>query len=125
MFSKFLDLQGRELEIREKELALEQAKQANAHDFAKVAIEHQSAYLEREGGWNHNRFSLLVRLIAFGVLVLAVLLIILPITGHEQIAMEILKDIVLVAGGGGGGYALAKYKSDQAKSPSSNQPPED
>ena len=123
LFGKILDLQGRELDIREKELAAEQVKQLNAHEFAKIAIEHQAAYLKHDGNLRHDRFKATAGLLGFGILVLAVLLVILPVTGHEQIALEILKDIVLVAGGGGGGYALAKRKSDQSQQPSS-QPPE-
>lgn len=114
IIEQMLRQQGQQLEIRMRELQLQeknidqQAKyaggvlQAQADD-----LKDQRTHQSRKTGWK----------IVAGVISLMLILVFLTtciLTGHETAAIEIVKAVVFLAGGGGVGYTIGRSKRDQS-----------
>jgi len=104
----FLDNQTQELEIKAKQLALQKQEDDHGFEFGKAALAAKSAdrNLQRE----HDLKSQIYTYALIGVIVSFIFGIIFyaMYSGNKDIAMEIIKAIVYLAGGGLGGYGVAK-----------------
>lgn len=118
----FLDNQTQELEIKAKQLAIQKQEDDHGFEFGKAALaaKAEDRKLQRE-------HDLKARVYTYGLIGVIVLLIFGIIfyamySDNKDIAMEIIKAIVYVAGGVLGGYGVAK--AGDTKSASNNNPKE-
>ena len=108
---QLLDNQAREIEQKKQEVELENQKERNRFEFAKMALKVESENLEK------NREHKRKQSVSNKVFVSVILLLVLGFLGyalnsrHDEAALEIIKAAVFVAGGGAGGYALGDRKS--------------
>lgn len=113
LLRKLLDKSAHEFEQKQREVELESQKDSNRFEFSKIALKTQSEDLEKER--EHKRkqsvankiFAAFILLLATGFLLYALN------SGHEDVALEVIKAVVLVAGGGAGGYALGVRKAQR------------
>lgn len=110
LVKEFLDNQTKEMEIRVQELTLQ--KQQDDYGFEYVKMVLAAKVEDRKSTRNHiikskiftYFFATTIILIIVGVIVYAMH------SGNEDIAMEIIKAIIYLAGGGLGGYGVAKIR---------------
>ena len=111
---KLLDNSTRQLEQKKREVELESQKDRNRFEFSKIALKTQSEDLEKER--EHKRKQSAANKVFAGFILLSVLgfLWYALNSGHEDVALEIIKAAVWMAGGGAGGYALGIRKVQRA-----------
>lgn len=117
----FLNNQTKELEIKAKQLALQKQEDDHGFEFGKAALaaKAKDRNLQRE-------HDLKARIYTYGLIGSIVLLISGIIfyaiySGNKDIAMEIIKAIVYLAGGGLGGYGAAKAGESKSSSDDSQK----
>jgi hypothetical protein len=102
---------AQQLDVKRRELELQQQNQANQYEYAKAALQAQSEDLKDT---RKHDASQLTRRLVFGAFLVLVILLFLGFciqAGKEQFAEEALK--LLFYGGGGtvSGYAFAKARN--------------
>lgn len=112
--------QTRELELRARELDLQQQQDRHNFEFSKSALEAQTQDRQDE-----RRFQLRQKRNSYmlaGWITLAVFAVIGSAMwfNKDQVALEIIKSIVLLLSGGGTGYALGRHHSKKSL-PSSDE----
>lgn len=110
LVQKFLDVQVQEIEIRKKELDVNQHYDDNNLNYAKEALKAQKEDRECERAYRHRTIKLffifgsIILLILVGFLVFAVMY------GKEDLAMKVIEMVIVFAGGSAGGYAVGRHK---------------
>ncbi len=104
----FLDNQTKELEIKAKQLALQKQEDDHGFEFGKAALaaKAQDRNFQREHDLKSRIYT--YGLIGIVVLLISGIIFYAMYSGNKDIAMEIIKAIVYLAGGGLGGYGVAK-----------------
>lgn len=109
--------QTRELELRARELDLQQQEERHNFEYAQAALAAQMQ--DRQDG---RRFR--QRLRSNGYLLASwVILAVVGLVGtalwlnKDQVALEIIKSIVLLLSGGSAGYALGRHQPTKPSSP--------
>jgi hypothetical protein len=105
--------QAQQLELRNRELALREKEIDRQAGYAEQVLATQAADLkdQRQHEGMQTRTKIIGAVIAF-VLILTFLGICI-LTGHEPIALEIVKAVVYLIAGGSGGYAYARTRSNR------------
>lgn len=121
LIKTLLENQAKELELKTKELALQKQEDDHGFEFGKTALKAKAEdrNLQREHDLKVRMYTYglvgVISLLIFGIIFYAMF------SGNKDIAMEIIKAIVYLAGGGLGGYGAAKA----GESKSSNSNPKD
>lgn len=107
--------QAQQLEIRNREIALQEKQLDHQTKYAERVLAAQAEDLKDQRvheGKQTNR-----KLIGGGVAVVLVLgfLITCILTGHETIALEMVKAVLYTAFAGGGGYAIGKGRGKKGQ----------
>ncbi len=108
LIKTLLENQAKELELKTRELALQKQEDDHGFEFGKVALKAKAEdrNLQREHDLKARIYTYglvaVLALLIFGVIFYAMF------SGNNEIAMEIVKAIVYLAGGGLGGYGAAK-----------------
>lgn len=115
LIDKFLDNQRIELELKAKEIDLQRISNQHSFEFSKNALEKEAVDRKENREFVHqcrrDKF-----IFASGICVLIVALIGGAMyLGKDQLALEIVKDIIFLLTGGAGGYALGSKKADADK----------
>lgn len=110
--------QTRELELRARELDLQQQEEHHNFEYAQAALAAQMQDRKDE-----RRFRQRLRSNAYllaGWIILAVVGLVGAALwfNKDQVALEIIKSIVLLLSGGGAGYALGRHQPPKSPSPS-------
>ncbi len=106
-----LDIQTKEIALRQHELEAKKQEDKNRHEFAKAALQVKAADLVNER--QHERWIQAARFIFLGIVILVVAGVItyaLAI-GKDGFAMEIIKAVIFLLSGGIGGFAMGKSSS--------------
>jgi hypothetical protein len=106
----FLTNQGKELELKAQELALNQQSDKHSFEYAKTALD--ASMKDREASRTHSlRQSKTIFLFVFAIFVSgAVFLGFTMYSGKDAIAMEIIKATIFLISGGSGGYAVGRSR---------------
>lgn len=119
-FDRLLNVQEKQLEIKARELVLEEHNQDNSLDYAKTLLATQAT--DQKERRSHAQTMAIIRNASIGVI--AVLILAFAgwaiYMGKEQIAMEVLKIAGSALLGGIAGYGIRGFQ----QSGSSNQPPD-
>lgn len=105
------------MELKARELDLQQQQDRHGFEFSKAALDTQAQdrkderIFQRQQRRNTYIMAVIIAIAIACVIVFAMLF------NKDQIAMEIIKSIVLILSGGGAGYAIGRHKV-QAKSES-------
>jgi len=104
-----LEIRNRELDLREKEIDRQAA-------YAEKVLVAQSYDLkdQRQHEGTQTRTKIIGAVTGF-VLILTFLAVCI-LTGHEAIALEIVKAVVYLGAGGSGGYAYARTRGKRGES---------
>ncbi len=107
---EFLEVAKRDIEIRQQELELQRQEKANTHEYAKLALNAQ--VLDKKDERKDRRSERLEKMVfaLVSTIVLAAFLIISVYMGHEQIALDAIKNLGLIIISGYGGYQYAARK---------------
>lgn len=117
----FLHNQGRELDLRAQELELQKVTAGQEHDYARASLAAQERIMEKQLLAQRRQKTDFYWLVGVAMLVGAAILGMALWFNKDQVALEIIKDIVLVFGGSAGGYAIGRTRQnppDQDPSPS-------
>ncbi len=112
LLEQILENQVREFELKSRELEIEKQKDANAFQFSREALSAQERDRKHEReckrGERRDRYWLIagMGLILSGLIGAALAM------GHKDVAIELVKAIILISAGAAGGYGLAKKKQD-------------
>lgn len=103
--------QARELELRAHELDLQQQQDRHNFEFAKESLNAQAQdrrddrLFQRRQRRNAYIFAGVLAVLIASLIVSAMWL------NKDQVALEIIKSIVLLLSGGGAGYAIGRYQA--------------
>lgn len=109
----FLNNQGKELELKAQELALNQQSDKHSFEYAKTALD--ASMKDREATRKHNASTQkTILLFVFAIFVSgAIFLGFTMYNGKDAIAMEIIKATIFLISGGSGGYAVGRAKKKE------------
>lgn len=111
LLNKWFDVQTQEMRLQADRLKLEEKELINNHDIAKITIDKQAIDRNQQREFvKQCRKDTFLFISGISGLI-AVLIISALWLGKDQIAMEIIKDIIFLLSGGAGGYAIGKNKS--------------
>jgi hypothetical protein len=114
--------QARELELRARELDLQQQQDRHSFEFSKEALttQAQDRKDERLFQYRQRRNSYLL---AVGIAVVVATMVSLAMWfNKDQVAMEIIKSIVLLLSGGGTGYAIGRHQAKKTTDATESDP---
>jgi hypothetical protein len=121
LLDKFLDNQGKELQLRSQQLALKQQEDQNSFAFSNQAlqVQAQDRKEQREFYLQQQKYTLImlafISSLFFGLIGYALH------SGKMDFAIELVKAIIYLVSGGLGGYGYARIKqSKDTISPSEN-----
>jgi uncharacterized membrane protein YcjF (UPF0283 family) len=118
IIEKFLNNQEKELELRCKELDLQQQSNNNSHEYAIAAL--QATKEDMEATRNHEATVIKSRHLFAGATLFGLIILVgfALYLNKDQIVLETLKAIILFGSGGlsGYGYAYMRTKKDQEQS---------
>ncbi|TDB34848.1 hypothetical protein TEP_15065 [Stenotrophomonas sp. TEPEL] len=112
LLEQILENQVREFEIKSRELEIEKQKDANAFQFSREALSAQERDRKHERECKRGERRDRYWLIAIMALILAGLIGAALAMGHKDVAIELVKAVILISAGAAGGYGLAKKKQD-------------
>lgn len=121
MLNRLLETQAREIELRTKQLALQQQQDSNNFEFAKLALEAKTKDRQESRTFGAKFQRNLYFLAGFMALLVAAIVVVALYTGKETVAIEVLKIVAYVGGGGLSGYGIGYFKGAKSSRP---QPPE-
>jgi hypothetical protein len=111
---EFLDVAKRDIEIRQQEVELQRQEKANTYEYSKLALDAQVA--DRKDERKDKRSERLEKMgfALAGAIVLAAFMVTSMYMGHEQVALEAMKNLglILIAGYGGYQYAARKFSKE-------------
>lgn len=110
LINRWMDVQGQEMRLQAERIKLEDKELVNNHELAKKTID-----LQAQDRKDHREFVKQCRKDTFlfisGVSFLIVSIVVSALwLGKDQVAMEIIKDIIFLLSGGAGGYAIGSKK---------------
>lgn len=112
--------QTRELELRALELDLQQQEERHNFEYARAALTAQTQDRQNERQFQQRQHNS-VYWFAFSItLIVAAVIIFAMHFNKDQIAMEIIKSIILLLSGGGVGYVAGRQQSATQSSVSSD-----
>lgn len=108
LLERFINVQEQEVVLRGQELDLRKQNDANAHEYAKAALE--ANVKDREAERSCMKDTMKYRYIFAGLIIffLIILFCLALFLNKDAIVMEIIKAIMFFGTGGIGGYAYAK-----------------
>lgn len=108
LVERLLNIQEQEVVLRGQELNLRKQNDANAHEYAKAALE--ANVKDREAERSCMKDTMKYRYIFAGLIIflLIILFCIALFLNKDAIVMEIIKAIMFFGAGGIGGYAYAQ-----------------
>jgi hypothetical protein len=112
--------QARDLELRAADLSLQQQKDANGFTYAMKALEAQAADRKDE---RVHKCRMKDRVLLFSLLIAVILCSLIGFclsSGHEAIAVEIIKMVSYIGVGVFGGYGIGKRSSKSSSADDSN-----
>ena len=109
--------QTRELDLRTRELELQQQQDRHNFEFSKAALATQAQDRESERGFQKTQRRDGFLLVAFVAIVIVGIMGYALWLNKDDVAMEIIKSIMLFLSGGGTGYALGKHQSKTPTKP--------
>ena len=110
LIRQWMNNQAREIEQRHQETQLARQKDQNQFEFAQMALKAQAEDFEKNR-IHERKQSATNRIFVTGVLLIVFSFLVYALhTGKDSVALEIIKSVVLIAGGGAGGYALGLRK---------------
>lgn len=117
----FLTNQGKELELKAQELALNQQSDKHSFEYAKTALDANMQ--DREATRKHTLNSQkTILLFVFAIFVSgAIFLAFTMYSGKDAIAMEIIKATIFLISGGSGGYAIGKSRKKNKSNDSDDE----
>ncbi len=118
LIREFFALQEREIQLRQDEISIQKQERANAHEYAKAALEAQAR--DRQDARNHSKTERRDRLVFCGVITVILVLFVLAaiFLNQVELAKELVKNVALLAGGALAGYSYGTRKSkDGSKQP--------
>lgn len=114
---QFLHNQGRELDLRAQELELQKMTAGQEHDYAHASLAAQERIMREQLLAQRRQKTDFYWLVGFAVLVGAGILGMALWLDKDQVALEIIKDIVLLFGGSAGGYAIGRNRQKPNQDP--------
>lgn len=110
LIERFVENQSKEIELRQREMELEQQRENNGFSYGKAALEAQERDRkdERECRRNQRKDQQRMMLYLAGLIVIVVLGALW--LGSEALAMELAKAILLLSAGAAGGYGVGRSK---------------
>ncbi|MGH7623656.1 MAG: hypothetical protein ACREMU_15040 [Gemmatimonadaceae bacterium] len=121
LIQEFLRQQGAQIAIRQEELEIQKQELKNTHEYAQKSLDAQ---LEDRKDTRAERRSARRDLFLFTGIIIFFLLVLMGYSvyrGSEDLAKEILKDVVLIVGGGMGGYSVGRRRKDIIREDSEQQ----
>lgn len=120
LIQKFFDFQEKDIQLKGAQLELQKQKDSNSYEFAKAALSARNSDASAIRLHQHSILNSVLRFIAFMVLVFVAFMIYCLHSGNQEIAMQIIKGIGLIATGGFGGYGIGSRRR-QLDKPQTNQ----
>ena len=115
LVGKLLAVQEKDLTLKAQDMELKKQADSNNFEFAKASL--TANVKDREEQRKH--FESIMRYIlyfsGFVILALAIFLSLALYLNKDQVALEIIKAIILITSGGIGGYALGKKSGKDSK----------
>lgn len=113
LLNKWFDVQTQEMRLQAERLKLEEKELINNHDIAKITIDRQAIDRTQQREFIQQcRKDTFLFISGISALIAALVIAALWL-GKDQIAMEIIKDIIFLLSGGAGGYAIGKNKNKE------------
>lgn len=113
LLNKWFDVQTQEMRLQAERLKLEEKELINNHDIAKITIDRQAIDRTQQREFIQQcRKDTFLFISGISSLIAALVIAALWL-GKDQIAMEIIKDIIFLLSGGAGGYAIGKNKNKE------------
>lgn len=109
--------QSRELEIRAQELKLQERKEDHGFEYSKMSLSAQAEDFKHTRELKHSQFSTGCRYALGAAVVIMFFLGILILTGHEQVALELVKVVAYGGAGVAGGYGWGRLKRGEVSQP--------
>lgn len=111
-FEQLVQNQSLEIQVRAREIDIQQQQDRHNFEYSKIALDAQLEDRKHERECRlKNRRSTNRLVILLAICVLLAIGISLWF-GKDQVALEIIKSIVLLVSGGGAGYAIGRSKKD-------------
>lgn len=117
LIGRFLENQSQEIAVRSQEIAIREKEIETSHQYSNRALDAQAEDLKDERRYKRGARRDRYVLTGFSLLVAAGLFTYALGSGHEAVALEGLKYIVIFGAGGIGGYGLRKGKEPDPKQP--------
>jgi hypothetical protein len=115
LFEQFLGNQAQEMELKSKELSLQQQKDSNSFDFGKASLSAQLEDRKDERKTQLESRKDTSKLVALLAIIIATVIVFALKYDKEAFALEVIKSIVFVLVGGAGGYGIAKSQEAKTK----------
>lgn len=110
---QFLHNQGRELDLRSQELELQKITAGQEHDYAHASLAAQERIMREQLLAQRRQKTDFYWLVGLSVLIGAGVLGFALWLNKDQVALEIIKDVVLLFGGSAGGYAIGRNRQNK------------
>lgn len=101
------------MELRQQELDIQRQEKADAHEYAKLALQAQASDLSDQRGFKQRDRRDKMGFALCGIVLLGAFLLITLYMGYERIAFEVVKDLGLLIVGGYGGYSYGTSRKRQ------------
>lgn len=92
----FIEVTKRDLELRQQELDIQRQAKADAHEYAKLALQAQARDRTDERGYKQRSRRDKMVFAVCGIVLLGAFLLITLKMGYERIAFEVVKDLGLL-----------------------------
>lgn len=112
---RIVDNQTREIELRAREIDLRQQEDRHSFEYAQAALSAQVQDRTHQRSFQLQQRKYSYQLAAFVATLIVASVIASVWLGENQVAMEIVKSVVLLLGGGGAGYAVGRHQQSQPK----------
>jgi len=110
LLTQFIENQTLELEQRAQELVIEQQREANSFEYGRMALDAQERDRKHARDCRRSERRDQYLLVVVVLLILAALIGGAMLLGHQSIALEMVKAVILLSAGAAGGYGLASRK---------------
>lgn len=119
---QLVDNQARELDLRTRELDIQQQQDRHNFEFAQASLNAQVEDRKDERVFQlQQRKHVYILIGVVSTLIMAAIMVAIWL-GRDQVALEIVKSVVLLLGGGGAGYAVGRSKAQAQSSRDDNDP---
>lgn len=111
LMQQFLNTQNKEIELRTQELVLRKQADNNSFEYGKASLAATERDRTAERKHRSGMFQSVLIFISLVTLVVVAFLAYALWLNKDNIALEVIKAIILVMVSGGGGYAMGSKKS--------------